>query len=138
MPTFGYSDTSEKFQDNLDLLEVIIQKYCESHQIILVGQIRLEKMIRINVFVTLFRETLRPPPTYQHGFGSSQIDYIFARSENLVTNLIISDRDKCNTSSHVPVNQYQIAESQISEYHIAESILPNPILPTFVKNDKVS
>ena len=37
MPTFGYSDTSEKFQDNLDLLEVIIQKYCESHQIILVG-----------------------------------------------------------------------------------------------------
>jgi hypothetical protein len=27
MPTFGYPDTSEKFQDNLDLLEVIIQKY---------------------------------------------------------------------------------------------------------------
>ena len=24
-------------------------------------------------------------PTYQHGIGSSQIDYIFARSENLVT-----------------------------------------------------
>ena len=37
MPTFGYPDTSEKFQDNLDLLEVIIQKYYESHQIILVG-----------------------------------------------------------------------------------------------------
>jgi hypothetical protein len=42
-------------------------------------------------------------PTYQHGIGSSQIDYIFARSENLVTNLIISDRDTCNTSSLVPV-----------------------------------
>ena len=42
-------------------------------------------------------------PTYQHGIGSSQIDYIFARSENLVTNLIISDRDTCNTFSHVPV-----------------------------------
>jgi hypothetical protein len=28
MPTFGYPDTSEKFQDNLDLLEVIIQKLC--------------------------------------------------------------------------------------------------------------
>ena len=37
MPTFGYPDISEKFQDNLDLLEVIIQKYYESHQIILVG-----------------------------------------------------------------------------------------------------
>jgi hypothetical protein len=37
MPTFGYPDTSEKFQDSLDLLEVIIQKYYESHQIILVG-----------------------------------------------------------------------------------------------------
>jgi hypothetical protein len=38
MPTFGYPDTSEKFQDNLDLLEVIIQKYYESHQIIHVGE----------------------------------------------------------------------------------------------------
>ena len=37
MPTFGYPDTSGKFQDNLDLLEVIIQKYYESHQIIIVG-----------------------------------------------------------------------------------------------------
>jgi hypothetical protein len=27
MPSFGYPDTSEKFQDNLDLLEVIIQRY---------------------------------------------------------------------------------------------------------------
>ena len=42
-------------------------------------------------------------PTYQHGIGSSQIDYIFARSENLIPNLSISDRDTCNTSSHVPV-----------------------------------
>jgi hypothetical protein len=42
MPTFGYPDTSEKFQDSLDLLEVIIQKYYESHQIIL-------KMKKINV-----------------------------------------------------------------------------------------
>ena len=37
MSTFGYPDTSGKFQDNLDLLEVIIQKYYESHQIIIVG-----------------------------------------------------------------------------------------------------
>jgi len=32
---------------------------------------------------------------------------------------------------------YTVA-SQIADSHIAESILPNPILPTFVKNDKIS
>jgi len=43
-------------------------------------------------------------PTYQHGIGSSQIDYIFEqKSSNLIENLKILDNDPCNTSSHVPV-----------------------------------
>ena len=115
MPTFGYSDTSEKFQDNLDLPEIIIQKYCESHQIILVGDMNATLVTsRINDSDKRFRDfvqrnkcitsaTMGDSPTYQHEIGSSQIDYFLARSENLVKNLIISDRDTCNTSSHVLV-----------------------------------
>ena len=51
MPTFGYSDTSEKFQDNLDLLDVIIQKYYESHQIILVTSLKDDSDKRFRDFV---------------------------------------------------------------------------------------
>lgn len=82
MPTFGYPDTSEKFQDNLDLLEVIIQKYYESHQIILAGDmnatlVKSRKTTRINVFVTLFRETnlLRPPQWEIHQHTNMELDH---------------------------------------------------------------
>lgn len=116
MPTFGYTDTSERYQENLDLLEVIIQKFQDTHQIVIVGDMnatlnlsrRNDSDKRFREFVHKFNihlpTSMGNTPTYEHGAGSSQIDYILANNDNLVQDLSISTRHTCNSSAHVPIS----------------------------------
>ncbi|CAC5392452.1 unnamed protein product [Mytilus coruscus] len=115
LPTSGYTDTAVKYQDSLDLLEIIIHKYCESHQIILAGDMNATLLLsrrndsdrRFRSFIDKHKlETLTNigiTPTYQHGIGSSQIDYIFSHSDDIILEVEICQQHPTNTSSHIPV-----------------------------------
>ncbi|CAC5413848.1 unnamed protein product [Mytilus coruscus] len=82
LPTSGYSNTAVKYQENLDLLEIIIQKYCDSHQIILVGDMNATMLLsrrndsdrHFSSFIDKYKLVTYPntgaTPTHQHGIVS--------------------------------------------------------------------
>ena len=116
LPT-NKKDSEHNYCECLDVLHDILNRYEQSHQIILCGDLNGTLLLsRNNKHDILLKEFVNEhslsnmgqaseKPTYYHfsGVVTSQIDYILTNMANNFETYSIKDRDALNISSHVPV-----------------------------------
>lgn len=115
MPT-NSSNSTESYQECLDIIYDIISAYDQSHNIILCGDLngtlKTERNNKHDLRLKRFTSNLhlkpsievKNQPTYYHNDGKStfQIDYILT-SNDIIRTTTIYHQDPINTSTHVPV-----------------------------------
>jgi hypothetical protein len=114
-PCKGMSDSKDSFNELLDQLHNIIQKYRLSHDIVLCGDMNAslhsEKPDSRDRTFRKFCEDieLQLPKGYPHKDtftspnGSSQIDYFLTTNQAVVHKVEILDHHAVNTSDHTPI-----------------------------------
>ena len=116
MPSYGSSDHKNKYQEMLDQIFEIRQKYCNS-SMVWMGDLNGSLVRSNNHHDTMLKESIRElgikPPTnlesatYHHFSHSvkSQIDYILCdpKTVKLCTDHRVLERQSRNTSTHDPV-----------------------------------
>ncbi|CAC5386913.1 unnamed protein product [Mytilus coruscus] len=116
MPTHN-SDSLSEYTECLDIIYDIIQKYENTHKIVLAGDLngtlqtsrtnKHDKMLRNfakNMNLTTGVELVNTHTFFHHaGNSSSQIDYILVQDETLVEDYTIVEKSCANTSAHTIV-----------------------------------
>ncbi|CAC5361741.1 unnamed protein product [Mytilus coruscus] len=116
MPTHN-SDSLSEYTECLDIIYDIIQKYENTHKIVLAGDLngtlqtsrtnKHDKMLRNfakNMNLKTGVELVNTHTFFHHaGNSSSQIDYILVQDENLVEDYTIEEISCANTSAHTIV-----------------------------------
>ncbi|KAK3101100.1 hypothetical protein FSP39_000927 [Pinctada imbricata] len=114
MPTAGYSDSTSQYKASLDLLDVIISKYRDTHSVLISGDLNatllddrnLSQDKLLKAFVKeneLSVHSTGSHMTYQHGSGKSQIDYFLCTNHALIANFMLLDDVCSNTSTHTGI-----------------------------------
>ncbi|MES9879262.1 MAG: reverse transcriptase domain-containing protein [Sedimenticola sp.] len=115
LPTLNLPSSKEKYDEHMDILHNIVQKYSATHKVILCGDmngtlvptrtnphdIKLRSFVQEHGLTSSHNDN--KPTFHGHGGGKSQIDYILSTDEKLVQKTKIPDHTATNLSSHVPI-----------------------------------
>ncbi|KAK3105653.1 hypothetical protein FSP39_002699 [Pinctada imbricata] len=113
-PTAGYSDSTSQYKASLDLLDVIISKYRDTHSVLISGDLNAtllddRNLSQDKLLKALVKEnelsvhSTGSHMTYQHGSGKSQIDYFLCTNHALIANFMLLDDVCSNTSTHTGI-----------------------------------
>ena len=110
------ANSDNQYQENLDILQTMIDKYVDSHTIIICGDMngslsiernnshdaKLKSFMKLNEF-HLHTDVRNQSTFYHHdGKSKSQIDYIIA-NDDVIESITFFDQDHLNSSTHIPV-----------------------------------
>ena len=116
LPTLKLPISKESYQENLDMVHHIIQKYAVTHKVIVCGDFNgslSDK--RTNPHDILLKNFVKDHNLYRHSDhgdsptfightgSSSQIDYVLVNCQSVISRIIIEEKSPLNMSSHVPV-----------------------------------
>lgn len=110
------SNSDQAYQENLDIMQAIIDKYEDTHSIIISGDMNGSLLKERNnshdiKFKTFTKENMfklhphvKEQPTFRHhnGTATSQIDYIIAKDYTVET-ITFYEEDHLNSSTHIPL-----------------------------------
>ena len=116
MPTNG-TDSHTEYSECLDIIFDIIDRYQNSHKIILVGDLnatlqeyrsnkqdKLLKKFVSEMKLTTGKEMPEEHTFFHHaGNSSSQIDYILVQDLDIMADYVIEEKSYANTSAHTAV-----------------------------------
>ena len=116
LPTLKLPISKESYQENLDMVHHILQKYAFTHKVIVCGDFNgslSDK--RTNPHDILLKNFVKDHNLYRHSDhgdsptfightgSSSQIDYVLVNCQSVISRIIIEEKSPLNMSSHVPV-----------------------------------
>ena len=116
LPTLNLPSSRENYQEMLDVVHHIIDRYSPSHKIILCGDLNGSLLqSRSNPHDGMLKEFVQEhgfhldsgfgvtPTFFGHSGASSQIDYVLADDPDLILSVNISQQSPINMSSHVSI-----------------------------------
>lgn len=116
LPTLRLPSSKESYSEHLDILHNIIEKYSNTHKVIVCGDFNGSlSESHLNPHDMLFKDFLNEHvlfkhPDYKdiptfigHTGATSQIDYVLSKCQVVVSRVTIEDKSPLNMSSHVLV-----------------------------------